>query len=95
MLFSRSFVTGPPHWIHATPRELAEGGSFGCLFRFQHTKPLTGATIAQNRSGLSVTLEKSTRALTPGQYAVFYSDGECLGCARIVRHLDTNEPDLN
>lgn len=54
-----------------------------CQFRFQHTKPLVNCTIFLNQNGLMVVLEKPLRAITPGQYAVFYLENQCLGSARI------------
>ncbi|XP_063700876.1 mitochondrial tRNA-specific 2-thiouridylase 1 [Culicoides brevitarsis] len=64
------------------------GNIFKCKFRFQHTKPLTNCIIYQLSDGkLFVKLEKALRAITPGQYAVFYTDDECLGSARIRRPL--------
>lgn len=87
-LYSNVFVTDTPHWICSTPKDLLEKGTFDCYFRFQHTKPLTAAQIAFRQSGLIVTLKQPLRALTPGQYAVFYSGQECLGCARITQNMD-------
>lgn len=86
-LFSTKFTTSLPHWIHSEPLDLFEGRPFHCRFRFQHTKPLTNAVLvtSDDGRGLQVTLEEPLRAITPGQFAVFYSGPECLGCARIVQ----------
>lgn len=86
-LFARSFLASQPHWIHSSPLSQDSDETFDCLFRFQHTKPLVSSRISQHPSGLLVTLALPHRAIAPGQYAVFYSEGECLGSAKIVRTL--------
>lgn len=75
--------TGPPHWIHSEPLSLTEYRILKCYFRFQHTKPLVACRIVNNNQGLTILLDSNVRALTEGQYAVLYKDGECLGSAKI------------
>lgn len=77
-----------PYWIDTNPFE----GNYKiikCSFRFQHTKPLVECLVVKNsnnnQSGLLVMLKESLRAITPGQYAVFYRNQECLGSARILK----------
>lgn len=75
--------TTKPYWIVKDP---LDDGIFSCLFRFQHTHELVDCVIFRTGSdGLLVKLDVALRALTPGQYAVFYKDGECLGSARITK----------
>lgn len=84
-LFADTIFTSEAIWIN---KPKFKGRLFHCKFRFQHTKPLTNCLIYQLPDGkLFVRLEKPLRAITPGQYAVFYTDEECLGSARIEKPL--------
>ncbi|XP_073828267.1 mitochondrial tRNA-specific 2-thiouridylase 1 isoform X2 [Musca autumnalis] len=82
------------NWLSSQhPFEVENAGSpLKCRFRFQHTKPLVDCTIYRksldNTNDVIVVLDTPLRAVTPGQYAVFYSDTECLGSARIVEALN-------
>ncbi|XP_055371654.1 mitochondrial tRNA-specific 2-thiouridylase 1 isoform X2 [Condylostylus longicornis] len=79
-LFSKIVYTSKPHWIRnveINPNKFYE-------FRFQHTKPLVRCKIKEENNGLKITLASFLRAITPGQYAVIYSEDECLGSARIL-----------
>lgn len=81
-LYSDIVYTTLPYWIDKDP--LDDTGVFNCSFRFQHTKEMVNCVIVRTGTGgLLVKLEKALRALTPGQYAVFYKNGECLGSSRI------------
>lgn len=55
-----------------------------CDFKFQHTQNRVKCKLCKFSTGLVVKLETPLRALTEGQYAVFYNDQECLGSARII-----------
>lgn len=82
-LHSDIVYTDTPYWIGKNP---LVNGIVRCSFRFQHTKALVDCVIVNSSTGgLLVKLDKELRALTPGQYAVFYKDGECLGSGRITR----------
>ncbi|XP_076304054.1 mitochondrial tRNA-specific 2-thiouridylase 1 isoform X2 [Tachypleus tridentatus] len=85
-LFSQTVLTNPPYWIHSPPDQLYQENTFDCYFRFQHGKPLVKCTLTvSHKNCLIVSLEEPLRALTPGQFAVFYTEEECLGSARIIR----------
>lgn len=83
-LHSKLFFTSKPHWICEKPEELAGGGILHCQFKFQHTHDLVDCEICEIDKGLVVKLFKGKRALTEGQFAVFYKGEECLGSGQIV-----------
>lgn len=74
------------NWLCPDPLQQSDN-VLDCRFRFQHTKPLVKCTVLrksdENSNELIVLLDKPLRAVTPGQYAVFYNDKACLGSARI------------
>ncbi|XP_046968121.1 mitochondrial tRNA-specific 2-thiouridylase 1 [Vanessa cardui] len=75
--------TKEPHWINEEPLELTNNNVLYCLFRFQHTKPLVPCKVIKNPEGLTIILSNKLRALTEGQFGVFYRQEECLGSAKI------------
>jgi len=85
LLWTDIFYTESPFWIRQNP--FASSSLFNCQFRFQHTKPLVDCVLYKaNEAGskLLVSLEIPKRSITPGQFAVFYKDGECIGSSRIT-----------
>lgn len=89
-LYSSLFFTSKPHWIDEKPYELQNKSILSCQFKFQHTHDLVDCEIFETAQGLIVKLIQPKRALTEGQYAVFYRANECLGSARISNAGPTN-----
>lgn len=86
-LFYKTLFTEPAHWINKPPRELVQIAMCDVDFKVQHgeradvksTLTLSGANC------LTVSLEHPLRAVSPGQYAVFYRGDVCLGSAKIIK----------
>ncbi|KAJ8930616.1 hypothetical protein NQ314_016529 [Rhamnusium bicolor] len=84
ILYTSLFFTSKAHWIHSVPEELTRGEILECNFKFQHTEEWTACEVCDTNQGLIVKLSDQKRCITPGQYAVFSKNCECLGSARIV-----------
>ncbi|MED5429985.1 MAG: tRNA 2-thiouridine(34) synthase MnmA [Pseudomonadota bacterium] len=61
------------NWITTSKNKLR------CCVRFRHGGKLVPAQINKKNGTYTVSLEKSERAITPGQSAVFYNNDKCLG----------------
>ncbi|XP_040199565.1 mitochondrial tRNA-specific 2-thiouridylase 1 [Rana temporaria] len=86
-LYRERLQTDRVHWIcEDPPAELVRYKMMDCHFRFQHQMALVPCLLTLNQDGsVWVTLKKPIRALTPGQFAVFYKEEECLGSGKILR----------
>ena len=58
------------HWIGQEPKFPLK-----CKVRLRHRQELKDCSV----DGDKVMFKNKERAVTPGQFAVFYKDGECLG----------------
>ena len=75
-LLSRAMQVGQLTWVAGYP----PGTRFECTakVRYRQTDQVCVATVATDGS-CKVEFAEPQRAVTPGQYAVFYSTEECLG----------------
>ncbi len=75
-LYSGALMAGPIHWVSGKPPELPLYCSAKTRYRQPDQKcrvePLDGARVR-------VVFDRPQRAVTPGQYVVFYSGTICLG----------------
>jgi tRNA-specific 2-thiouridylase len=70
-------TTGPINWLCA-----ARAGSFAASVKLRYRQPEQAASVSVRPDGSAwIEFETPQRAATPGQSAVFYEDGRCLGGA--------------
>lgn len=86
LLYKKECAVNKVNWIAGQPKL-----PLSCLVRLRHRQPLQKATIchsersgAKSRNPFTIRFAKPQRAITPGQFAVFYSKGECMGGGEII-----------
>lgn len=86
LLMADTLYTESCHWINPLKEvdntiNLSQG--LRCVAKTRYRQPDQACTIIQHSDGLKVLFDEPQRAITPGQYAVFYLDSQCLGGAII------------
>ncbi len=91
-LMSWSLAASEASWINGPPMGLDEGVELAARIRYRQADQ--ACTVKSQADGrLIVRFEAPQRAITPGQFAVFYDDDRCLGGAVIDEALEGVEPD--
>ena len=76
--------TDSVHWIGAPPAAWQSGGRLRLKVKTRYRQADQAASVFHIGSGCAnVVFDAPQRAVTPGQYAVFYLDDRCLGGASI------------
>ena len=95
LLYKKEIEVGEVNWvggfIHRSPSEGGQVPKFPleCEVRLRHRQPLQKAVVSKSPleggRGMLVNFATPQRAVTPGQFAVFYRKGECLGGGVILK----------
>jgi tRNA-specific 2-thiouridylase len=79
-------------WINGVPEELAAAGELNCQAKIRYRQEDQACNVVDLDGGvLSVIFAQPQVAVTPGQFAVFYSGERCLGGAVIDRAISAAE----
>jgi tRNA-specific 2-thiouridylase len=95
-LMSWSLRASEASWIHSSPEGLDAGCQLAAKVRYRQADQPCTVTARADDGELTVTFDTPQRAVTPGQYVVFYAGDHCLGGAVIDRVLQrvSDEPAL-
>ncbi|HPV70304.1 MAG TPA: tRNA 2-thiouridine(34) synthase MnmA [Candidatus Magasanikbacteria bacterium] len=79
LLFKKEIVLPKVHWIEKEPKL-----PLICDCRLRHRQPLQECKIYFSRGKYKINFKEAQRAVTPGQFVVFYKKGHCLGGGEII-----------
>ena len=74
-LFSSGLVSYKVNWIPEEPKEKV----FECYAKFRYRQPDQKVKVTIEKDRIIVEFKEKQRAVTPGQYVVFYTETDCLG----------------
>ncbi|RMG29682.1 MAG: tRNA 2-thiouridine(34) synthase MnmA [Gammaproteobacteria bacterium] len=83
LLYHEALELESLHWITGTP----PAAPLRCLARLRHRQPLQPCTLYRSKGHWRLRFDRPQRAIAPGQSAVVYLDGVCLGGGVIRRAL--------
>ncbi len=82
-LFSRGLLMNECNWIPNAP----EKREFECTAKFRYRQPEQGCKVIIRDNGIEVEFKEKQRAITEGQFAVFYDGEKCIGGGVIEKAL--------
>jgi tRNA-specific 2-thiouridylase len=85
LLMSDRFEVEDVHWLDAAAEHLT---TLECAVKTRYRQSDLACTLRRLGGGWQVDLRHATRAVTPGQYAVFYRGERCLGGGIIARRFN-------
>jgi tRNA-specific 2-thiouridylase len=88
LLYASALRTGPVHWLRARP----QGEQLNCRVKTRYRQEDQACIVELIDGCARVTFDTPQRAVTPGQFAVFYDGEECLGGGVIEAQLDHCAP---
>jgi len=78
-LMSDETAAVDPHWISGEPTM-----PLSCQVRLRYRQPLQSCKVEYRSDGLKIFFDRPQKAVTPGQFAVFYDKEICLGSVVII-----------
>ncbi|HEY0747043.1 MAG TPA: tRNA 2-thiouridine(34) synthase MnmA [Steroidobacteraceae bacterium] len=91
LLLSNEFDISELHWINP----LDETQFQECAVKTRYRQQDLQCAVRLTQDGARVSLTRPARAVTPGQYAVFYRGERCLGGGIIARRFRQEAPSAN
>jgi tRNA-uridine 2-sulfurtransferase len=85
LLLSEAFDVEYAHWLGADWPALAARGPVACTVKTRYRQNDLACVVRVDDRSVRVALAQPARAVTPGQYAVFYDGEVCLGGGVIAR----------
>ena len=74
-LFSSGLISESFNWIPEKPQE----EEFDCFAKFRYRQPEQKCTVKIKKDCIEVEFAEKQRAITEGQFAVFYDGDKCIG----------------
>lgn len=74
-LYSKGLICNKVNWIPSVPKEKV----FECTGKFRYRQPEQACTVKIRDEFVEVEFKEKQRAITEGQFAVFYLDNKCIG----------------
>lgn len=88
LLWSVGLIAADLRWISGAPETLDSNGAMRCTVKTRYRQAGIDCTVRKLANGaVEVGFDDPQWAVTPGQYAVFYLDRQCLGGGVIERRI--------